>query len=930
MHLSAQAQVQWPAVTTTMKPWARWWWEGSAVTKEGLSINLRKYKAAGLGGLELTPIYGVKGEEQNFIPFLSPLWVQMFQYTLNEAANLDLGIDMATGTGWPFGGPWVTPEDACKNVRMNLYTLREGERLKEPVRFVQQPFVKTVSGAKVDIRSLSYPIATNKNLQGYAFDQVQYEKLLPLQTLIAYNGENKRIDLTNKVDAAGKLHWQAPAGTWTLYALFMGWHGKLVERAAPGGEGDAIDHFSAKALNHYLHAFDTALAGKDLSHLRAFFNDSYEVDDAKGQSTWTPDFLQEFKARCGYDLRAQLPALYQKDTREKNSRVLYEYRKTISELLLEKFTRPWHAWAKKQGKMIRNQSHGSPANILDLYAAIDIPETEGDDILRYKFATSAAHVTGKPLASSESATWLNEHFLSSLGEVKIALDKFFVGGVNHVFYHGTNYSPPNEPWPGWLFYASTHFTPANPMWKDFGTLNAYVTRVQSFLQQGRPDNDVLVYFPFNDKISEPGKELLLHFDGMKGFKHSVFEAASNQMLASGYSFDMISDQQLLGVNVEGGRLATANVHYQTLLIPDVKYMPLETLQQLVKLARAGATIMCLNHLPEDVPGYGDLAKRQAAFRGILDELHFVHEEDLDKAAIGNGVVLMGNDLSLLLTAANVRREPLVDPGLRFVRRTIGQSTVYFMTNPLEHSFQGYIHLATPMAGAALYDPMTGKSGLARMKGGGKEGPMVYLSLQPGESCILQTSMNRIAGNAFPYADRVGRKQEIKGSWTLRFLSGGPVIPSPLIIDKPGSWTDMDDEELQYFSGTASYSIDFKKPAGAAKRWLFDLGKVGESAEVLLNGKKLGTLLGPVYQLQINAGDFKPINHLELRITNSMANRIIYLEKNKVPWKHFYNINMPAKFKENRGPDGLLDAAGWKPKPSGLLTPVTLAPILDNR
>jgi hypothetical protein len=92
---------------------------------------------------------------------------------------------------------------------------------------------------------------------------------------------------------------------------------------------------------------------------------------------------------------------------------------------------------------------------------------------------------GKPLASSESATWLNDHFLSSLGDVKLILDKYFLGGVNHIFYHGTNYSPQNDPWPGWLFYAAVHFTPANPFWKDFNALNAYAARCQSFLQAGQ-------------------------------------------------------------------------------------------------------------------------------------------------------------------------------------------------------------------------------------------------------------------------------------------------------------------------------------------------------------------------------------------------------------------------------------------------------------
>ena len=79
------------------------------------------------------------------------------------------------------------------------------------------------------------------------------------------------------------------------------------------------------------------------------------------------------------------------------------------------FTTEWREWAAGKQALIRNQAHGSPANILDLYAASGIPEIEGTDLLRIKFASSAGHVTGKPLVSAEAATWLDDHFLSSLG-----------------------------------------------------------------------------------------------------------------------------------------------------------------------------------------------------------------------------------------------------------------------------------------------------------------------------------------------------------------------------------------------------------------------------------------------------------------------------------------------------------------------------------
>ncbi|HET7897261.1 MAG TPA: glycosyl hydrolase, partial [Flavisolibacter sp.] len=127
--LQAQAQLQWPAVTNTTRPWTRWWWEGSAVNKKDLTWNLEQYRKAGLGGVEITPIYGVHGYEKEFIDFLSPQWMEVFRHTLTEAKRLDLGVDLANATGWPFGGPWVKDEDASKTVYLKTFTVNGGEKL---------------------------------------------------------------------------------------------------------------------------------------------------------------------------------------------------------------------------------------------------------------------------------------------------------------------------------------------------------------------------------------------------------------------------------------------------------------------------------------------------------------------------------------------------------------------------------------------------------------------------------------------------------------------------------------------------------------------------------------------------------------------------------------------------------------------------------
>ncbi|MBB6002836.1 glycosyl hydrolase [Arcicella rosea] len=916
-------QAKWKPITQQSKPWSRWWWEGNSVNPKDLTYNMETYQKAGLGGLEITPIYGVKGQEANFIDFLSPKWVEMFKHTLNEGTRLGLGIDLANASGWPFGGRWVTPEDACKNVNFKTYQLKEGEKLSEVITFQQSPLLRYVLPKKTEISALKYPISKNENLQELAIDQVKFEKPLPLQTLMAYSDKGEVMNLTDKVSAMGQLNWEAPKGNWTLYAIFQGWHGKMVERAGPGGEGDVIDHFSEKAIQNYLKEFDKAFAKTDVSSMRAFFNDSYEVDDARGQSDWTEDLFKEFQQRRGYDLRNYLPNLFSKENTDLNHRVLFDYRTTIGDLILEKYTGEWAKWAHGRGKIVRNQAHGSPANTLDLYGLVDIPEIEGTDLLRIKFASSASNVLGKKLTSSESATWENEHFLSSLSDVKKALDLFLVGGVNHIFYHGTNYSPKNEAFPGWLFYAAVHFTPHHPFWKNFSTLNNYVARTQTFLQDSKPNNDVLLYFPITDRLTEPSRKgLLEHFDGVTPeFNGTDFKEVAQKMIDCGYGFDFISDKQIANLKTQHQQIITGGVAYKTVLLAESEQVPLETLEKLVQLAKAGATIIVHHKLPADVPGLGNLDERRAKFKALLAQLNFVKvNAKVNQAKVGEGSFLLGEDLDELMIYAKIYRETMTDKGLQFVRKTATKGNYYFINNKSGKAFEGWVKLEAEVKSAALYNPMTEVLGMAKVKNNG-----VYLQLSAGESCIVETFKTVEKGATYPYWKASKEAEELKGTWKISFIDGGPTLPKALETKDLGSWTNAGNA-YQDFSGTALYQLNFAKPKTNAQGYWLDLGKVAESASVTLNGKYLATLLGPTFKVFVPNTLLKAQNDLAIKVSNSMANRVIALEKEGTVWQKFYNINVSARLKQNLGKEGYFTTKDWTPKESGLLEKVTLTPV----
>ena len=182
--LSAQ-DIAWPEMSVEAKPGARWWWMGSAVDKANLTRSLEEYAAAGMGTMEITPIYGVKGNEARDISFLSPQWMEMLGHAESEAARLGMQMDMNTGTGWPFGGPEVTIEDAACRLLIEVYQLKKGERLKQKVE------------------------TTDSKQKPYAV----------LERLMAFSEDGKCLDLTDKVHE-GRLDWKAPKGNWRLIAAF--------------------------------------------------------------------------------------------------------------------------------------------------------------------------------------------------------------------------------------------------------------------------------------------------------------------------------------------------------------------------------------------------------------------------------------------------------------------------------------------------------------------------------------------------------------------------------------------------------------------------------------------------------------------------------------------------------------------------------------
>ena len=873
------AALDWPPLTPTSRPCAYWWWMGSAVDTNNIARELQRYHDAGLGGVHIIPIYGAKGWESKYISYLSPQWLDMLDFTVRQAGQLGLTVDMTTGTGWCFGGPEVTDEEANAFLVSRTWSLAGGDKLTATL-----PRPQT-------------------------------------QALMAFNASGSKVDLLPRIPPDGSVNWPAPAGKWTVYALSQKPSGQKVKRPAPGDEGHMLNPFYLPAMTDYLGWIGRALTNYHGAKPRAQYQDSYEY-----KSDWAPDLLAQFEQRRGYRLQDKLDIFLSGQPVAEAARIKCDYRETISDVMATETIPLWVNWAHQLGYLVRYEAHGTPGNWLDLYADADIPETEmfylDRDKLVAKFASSAAHVAGKPLASAETGTWLKEHFTGTLADMKYLVDDMFLSGENHLFYHGTCYSPDEAAWPGWQFYASFEMNPRNPIWQDVSALNTYVTRCQSVLQSGQSDNDILLYWPIHDYWSDPRgmvKDITVH--AQQWFNAQPISHTAKELWDRGYAFDYVSDAQLQTAQVANGKIQLPGGQYQVIVVPESTFFPLATFKQLLALAHAGATVIFENHLPPDISGDHDWAQQHSEFAALKSTLSFSSlarpSGTIQDAPLGMGHVEISDLLSL------PSREPLVAAGLSFTRRSFAGGWTYFIANRGTSHINNWITLGRAAQSAALLDPLTGRSGVAATRLSATNSLEIHLQLAAGESIILRAfAPEKISGPAWTYwqPQTPGvQPQTLSRPWNVKFIQGGPVLPADFQTAQLASWTTFPDTNTTAFAGTASYETTFDAPDLAGKSVELNLGDVRQSARIKLNGQDYGPLITPPFRIVVD--NLKPTsNQLQIDVTSVGANRIRDLDRRGVKWQYFRDINYVTI---NYHP---FNAANWPLTDSGLLGPVTLTPV----
>jgi hypothetical protein len=475
----------------------------------------------------------------------------------------------------------------------------------------------------------------------------------------------------------------------------------------------------------------------------------------------------------------------------------------------------------------------------------------------------------------------------SIAQVKPVVDQVFVGGVNHVFFHGVTYSPPEIAWPGWLFYASTNFNPQSHFWEAMPVLNKYIENVQTMLQANPTDSDALLYFPMEDvwhANNGTGKlhTLELHANSREWLINTSFGKWAGLLQSKGFSVDYISDDLLTDMVIQPGKTfkTRSGGNYKVLLIPAAHYMSVETLELLAKWVKQGYPVYFLEHLPLHLNTFNQTKEAKERWENA-------------RAALLMRVL---SDPADQLARLGVSVEPMASKGLSFIRKKTPTGAAYFVTNLQSQFSEGTISLKKLAGNYEIWDPLTDTRSY------GKKGSELGLSLAPGQSVIIQP-IAKIPSAQVPAAVKIKTDIEPKN---LQVHVGSKSVSLPDF----SYYTLMDTTQAD--APSARYTFDLSLSADQiANAKLLHLAELRDMAKVRINGKDIGMIWSLPFQIAIPAGLLQEQNQVEIEVVSNSANRIRKMDQQGVVWKNFYEINfVDIRYKP-------FDASKWAIEEGGM-------------
>lgn len=709
---------------------------------------------------------------------------------------------------------------------------------------------------------------------------------------------DKILNITDKMDNNGVLNWNVPKGEWVIMRFAYEPTGATTKHGRANLIGRECDKLSVEAAElhwkNYVGVIADSLELSHSGHLSGIAMDSHEA----GAQNWTNNFIEEFKSRRGYDPVRYLPSMMGyvvNDVRESDG-FLFDIRRNIADMISDNYYGTFNRLSRARKLTFTAQAIGNALCIvgdpIQAKSKVDKPQGEfwvihPNGNYDIKESSSSAHLYGKRIASAEAYT--DAKYSTSPADLKSLADYAYAFGINEFVICASAYQPWLDKLPGSTGggrqYAinrnNTWWDFSRPFW-DFQARSAYLMRL------GKPIADICVYLGEN----APVKILTYRLPDIPG----------------GFDFDAFSTDALL-TRMDGkkGQIVLPDgLGYKMMVLPANGDITLEALRKIAAIVEKGGNIYGPKPL---MSGSGKDIRKEQEYNNITEKLWGKNPNDKGFNRVGEGCVYWGSTLKEALEIAEIKPDVSLEnsdvksSNIYFAHRQLDDADIYFIDNHKDSPENNVFTFSAKGKYVQLWNPASGERYSLQVEKNSKDKIGVRLSLAERESYFVVISNNPeklplLTKKTLPQA------KAIEGPWEVYFddKMGGS---GKVIFQELQDWTAFSDPRIKYYSGVAVYkkqiSIDSKD-----KKVTIDLGNPNFIAQVLVNGKDAGIIWCSPWQLDVTEYLNEGENNIEIRVANSLMNRMIYdaqlPEKDRVT----FSYPMIVSPSDNLEPSGLIN------------------------
>ena len=883
------------------RPMVRWWWNGNCVEAGEIKRELAVMKKAGIGGVEINSIAmppHAKKTEAKPLQWAGAAWINMVKVASEEARELGMITDLIVGSGWPFGGRFLKEHETMQRLG------------------IKRDAVKANSSISIDLDEYlsfkSHHTPGTINVKETSDVELFSAKLIPVNI----NALNEIIDITSEVKN-DKLVYKTDDKNYVLVLVYNERNFKSVYHGSPGADGPIMDHYKTDAVRAYLNRLkvierETGLLLSDL--IRALFCDSIEL----GGSNWTDDMKEQFIARNGYDITAWLPFVIQPAGQENKfetpvemaetiRRVQYDYYNTIIQVFLERFTTEFQKFCTENNVLCRYQAYGIPfyMGLFQGNTIPDIPESNNwiysrgkneatpsaytwnrnhGYMLWNKAASTAAHINGKRITSSEAMTNTSGVFRTSLETVKQSDDMNFITGINHSVLHGYNYSPPEAGFPGWVRYGA-YFSEQNTWWKYFKNWADYNARLSSVFQNSKPTADIAVLGRLRDYWGEVGPTRTFLND-KPWYYARLWEPISNL----GSSCDYIHQPVLETATIEGKQLHCGEMGYKAIVLTDVESLTPDAALKLKAFADAGGKIVFVGKIPHRSLSFTNAEEHdkivKESIKNIVDKQNVIQVQAPNES---EDFIAWTNELMQKIKLQAQVKITNAKSHLYFMQQYHGDQDVYFFVNSDRKKvveFEATFGAENKIP--YLWIPASGE----RFALSYKEKNKLHIVLNALESALIVFEPAKIDLPEYEFTSTSTKTIAVDTSWDVQFehINGTEFNRT---MDKLIDFKTSDDEAIRNFAGTVIYTGTFEN---SGKERYIKLLEVNQAvSELAINGKYVGMHWYGNHTYNINSFLKEGSNKIEIKLTTTLANYCRSLEDNPTAqiWTRTYRTSFSS-------------------------------------